>query len=45
VTVRGVGPSGASKTFQAISRIDTSVEMDYYHNEGILHALLRSMAP
>jgi aconitate hydratase len=45
VTVRGGGPSGESKTFQAISRIDTSVEMEYCHNEGILHALLRSMPP
>jgi aconitate hydratase len=41
VTVRGP----ETRHFQAIVRIDTSVELDYYRNEGILHALLRSLAP
>ena len=44
VTVRATAPDGTSKTFQAKARIDTPVEVDYYRNGGILHAVLRRMA-
>ena len=44
VTVRATAPDGTSKTFQAKTRIDTPVEVDYYRNGGILHAVLRRMA-
>jgi aconitate hydratase len=42
VTARG---ADGEKTFDVLVRIDTGVELDYYRNGGILHALLRSMAP
>lgn len=32
------------KTFSAIVRIDTPVEVDYYRNGGILHTVLRNFA-
>jgi aconitate hydratase len=32
-----------SKTFQAIVRIDSPVEVDYYRNGGVLHMMLRHM--
>ena len=44
-TVRVVARGIRETAFLATVRIDTSVEMDYYRNGGILHALLRSMAP
>ena len=44
VTVHATSPDGTKKTFQAKARIDTPVEVDYYRNGGILHAVLRRMA-
>ncbi len=35
---------GGEKKFSVLSRIDAGVELDYYRNGGILHALLRSLA-
>ena len=35
---------GTEKTFYAIARVDTPVEVDYYRNGGILHTVLRKMA-
>ncbi len=35
--------AGAAK-FEVLARIDNGVELDYYRNGGILHALLRGMA-
>jgi aconitate hydratase len=29
--------------FEAICRLDTPVEIDYYRNGGILHTVLRNM--
>jgi len=37
--------AGGEKRFEALSRIDAGVELDYYRNGGILHALLRGLAP
>ena len=44
VEVRATGADGATKAFQALVRVDTPVEVDYYRNGGILHAVLRKMA-
>ncbi len=35
---------GSKKTFQAMVRIDTPVEIDYYRNGGILPTVLRKLA-
>jgi len=43
VTVRAVAPAGETKSFQAICRIDTPVEVEYYRNGGILQTVLRQM--
>ncbi|HUX14571.1 MAG TPA: aconitate hydratase AcnA [Spirochaetia bacterium] len=37
--------SGGTKSFKVRARIDTSVELVYYKNGGILHTLIRKMAP
>jgi len=42
-TVRATDASGHVKEFQAQSRIDTPVEVEYYRNGGILHTVLRQM--
>ena len=34
---------GSIKTFPAIVRIDTPVEMEYYRNGGILQTVLRKL--
>ena len=44
VTVRCTCADGSEKTFQAKTRIDTPVEVEYYRNGGILHTVLRKMA-
>ena len=36
-------PSGQSKTIKTLCRIDTTNEVDYYNNGGILHFVLRNM--
>lgn len=33
------------RKFKVIARIDTGVEMEYYRNGGILHTMLRKLAP
>jgi aconitate hydratase len=42
VTVNATSEDGSIKSFQAIVRINTPVEMDYYRNGGILHTVLRN---
>ena len=42
-TVRATDAAGQVKEFQAQSRIDTPVEVEYYRNGGILHTVLRQM--
>ena len=44
VTVTATDPeSGAQKRFDAICRIDTPVEVEYYRNGGILQTVLRKL--
>jgi len=42
VTVQAVKADGTAVTFNAVCRIDTPVEVDYYRNGGILHTVLRN---
>ncbi len=44
VTVTVTDEAGVTRSFAATVRIDTPVEVDYYRNGGILHAVLRRMA-
>ena len=44
VTVTVSCDDGADRTFQAIVRIDTPQEIEYYRNGGILHYVLRQLA-
>lgn len=44
VTVTATSASGTSKSFEALVRIDTPVEIDYYRNGGILPTVLRKLA-
>ena len=37
-------PDGTKQTFDALIRIDTPVEIDYYRNGGILPTVLRKLA-
>jgi aconitate hydratase len=43
VRVTATSDDGETTTFEAISRLDTAVEVDYYRNGGILHTVLRNM--
>ena len=38
-----VQSSGDRKTFEAVARLDTPVELDYYHHGGILPYVLRTL--
>lgn len=42
--VRATAPDGSVKEFDAMIRIDTPVELDYYFNGGILPTVLRKLA-
>ena len=44
VPVRARAEDGGGRTFRVTVRIDTPVEMEYYRNGGILHAVLRRLA-
>jgi aconitate hydratase len=44
VTVRAVSDDGAVKAFQAVVRIDTPQEVEYFRNGGILPYVLRQLA-
>jgi aconitate hydratase len=44
VQVIATGTDGSKKTFDALVRIDTPVEIDYYRNGGILPTVLRKLA-
>jgi aconitate hydratase len=41
--IKAVKEDGSVVTFQAIARLNTVVEVEYYLNGGILHAVLRGM--
>ncbi|MFT6658603.1 aconitate hydratase AcnA [Maritalea sp.] len=43
VTVSVKSADGFVKTFEALCRIDTEDELDYYRNGGILHYVLRNL--
>ena len=43
IQVTATAPDGAQTTFDAVVRIDTAVEMDYYRNGGILQTVLRHL--
>jgi aconitate hydratase len=43
IRVTAVDESGASKTFDAVVRIDTPGEADYFRHGGILQYVLRSL--
>jgi aconitate hydratase len=43
LTVTATAPDGAKKSFQALCRIDTPVELDYYRHGGILPFVLRQL--
>jgi aconitate hydratase len=43
VTVTAVDPDGAQRSFQAIARLDSAVEVNYFKNGGILPAVLRKI--
>ncbi len=43
VVVRAECPDGGIRTFQAIARIDSPIEVRYYRHGGVLHAVLRDM--
>ena len=44
VSVVATRPDGTKQTFEALVRIDTPVEIDYYRNGGILPTVLRKLA-
>ena len=44
VTVIAADDGGVKKSFQAMVRIDTPQEVEYYQNGGILHYVLRRLA-
>ncbi len=43
VTVRAVRGDGSELVFEAVARLDTPVEVEYYRNGGVLHTILRRM--
>ncbi len=43
VSVTAVAPGGEVKRFEAVARIDTPVELDYYRHGGILQYVLRQI--
>jgi len=43
VRVRAVRVDGSVVEFQAIARLDTAIEVNYYRHGGILHTVLRNM--
>jgi aconitate hydratase len=43
VAVAAVAPDGVKRSFQAVARLDSAVEVNYYRNGGILPTVLRSL--
>lgn len=43
VAVSVAGPDGEQRSFEAVCRLDTPVEVEYYRNGGILQTVLRQM--
>ncbi|MBX3458995.1 MAG: aconitate hydratase AcnA [Planctomycetes bacterium] len=44
LNVRATDKDGRSKTFQVTCALNSSVEIEYYRNGGVLHTVLRRMA-
>ena len=44
MTVTATDAAGTTTTFEALVRIDTPVELEYYRNGGILPYVLRQLA-
>jgi aconitate hydratase len=44
VKVRATREDGSVREFRAVVRLDSTVELEYYRNGGILHTVLRKMA-
>ena len=44
LTVAAVREDGSTVSFEAIARLDSAVDVEYYRNAGILHTVLRRMA-
>ena len=44
MTVSAQDRSGGEKVFQAVVRLNSAVELDYYRHGGILQRVLRQMA-
>ena len=42
VTVSTKAPDGTSRSFKAVARLDSHVEVNYYRNGGILPTVLRN---
>ncbi len=45
LTVVATRPDGSKLEFQAITRLDTVMDIEYYRNGGILHTVLRERLP
>jgi aconitate hydratase len=43
VTVTATGPEGSQRSFQAVARLDSTIEVNYYRNGGILPTVLRKI--
>jgi len=43
VTVTVTNPDGARRSFQAVARLDSAIEVNYYRNGGILPNVLRGL--
>jgi aconitate hydratase len=43
IKVTAKSDDGSEKMFTTIARVDTPVEVEYYHNGGILHTVLRKL--
>ena len=44
MTVTATRPDGSAFSFEAVARLDTPIEVEYYKNGGILPTVLRGMA-
>jgi aconitate hydratase len=43
VTISATTPQGARRSFRAVARLDSAIEVNYYRNGGILTTVLRSL--
>jgi aconitate hydratase len=43
VTLTATSPDGPRRSFQAVARLDSAVEVNYYRNGGILPTVLRTL--